>query len=174
MRRPPTVRLVLADGVLGSDELRPGGHDMTAPVVTVRLESSSAAARAAGDGGQPAPSPPWPPSRCSRRVGGSSDDPRDEVLEDRGALPRVVDADTPDGRCELPLDGSATLELPTDTTPPQVRGMSVELIDVASFQDPGAQRWELRSVAVGTTTIVAEVAGTARTWVVAVTEAPAA
>jgi hypothetical protein len=97
--------------------------------------------------------------------GGDEPEPDDDLTV-RDALPRIVDAETPDGHYSLPLDGSATLELPTDTPPPEVTGTSVQLIDVASLQDPGALLWELRATEVGTTTIVADVDGTERTWVI--------
>ena len=66
--------------------------------------------------------------------------------------------------------GSATLQLPDTASDPELRGVSVELIDVSSLAPAGSRQWELRAIEQGETRITVLVDGRAITWILVVTE----
>ena len=83
--------------------------------------------------------------------------------------PRFFTPATPPGRYGMVVGGSATLQLPTTAGVPELRGNSVELIDLASPAPAGSRQWELRALEPGETRVTVVADGRAITWMLVVT-----
>lgn len=104
-----------------------------------------------------------------------ADAPAEEQVEDGAVrvppadttpLPRHVTEATPAGEYRMTVGDSSTLQLPPGTPELRVGGDAVEVMDVASFDDPGSAQWEIRAVGPGRATIEADFAAGPRRWVV--------
>lgn len=66
----------------------------------------------------------------------------------------------------MAVGDSSTLQLPPDTPALRVDGDAIEVLDVASFDDPGTAQWEIRAAGPGRATIETDLADGPRRWIV--------